>query len=115
MSIDLGVSEYLTLKTVHRIQNIWAEFAVQISGFNSSRLGKTMPLSGHSSIGSIRTLTQLPSGVPPPTTESNKGGSVPVISQKPGMAFTSEYTQNITLQYQVKDPKDKPTTPYLQH
>ncbi|GFV81697.1 hypothetical protein TNCV_1703531 [Trichonephila clavipes] len=51
-------------------------------------VGKTRPLPGHSSIGSIRTRKQLRSGVPPPTTESNKRGSVPVIWQTPGMALT---------------------------
>ncbi|GFW28286.1 hypothetical protein TNCV_4639531 [Trichonephila clavipes] len=44
-------------------------------------LGNTRPLPGHSSIGSINTLKKLHPGVPPPTTESNKGGSVPVIWQ----------------------------------
>ncbi|GFU56765.1 uncharacterized protein TNCV_4041681 [Trichonephila clavipes] len=52
-------------------------------------LDKTRPLPGHSSIGSIRTRTQLRSGVPPPTTEFNKEGSVPVIwPKKPGTAPT---------------------------
>ncbi|GFT30257.1 hypothetical protein TNCV_3467101 [Trichonephila clavipes] len=31
---------------------------------------------------------QLHPGVPPPTTESNKGGSVPVIWQNPSSALT---------------------------
>ncbi|GFX45780.1 uncharacterized protein TNCV_934191 [Trichonephila clavipes] len=52
------------------------------------RLGNTRPLPWHSSIGSIYTRKKLHPGVPPPTTESNKGGSVPVIWQKPGMALT---------------------------
>ncbi|GFW25088.1 hypothetical protein TNCV_3155911 [Trichonephila clavipes] len=47
-----------------------------------SWLGKTRPLPGHSSIGSINTRTEFHPGVPTPTTESNKGGSVPVIRQK---------------------------------
>ncbi|GFY32573.1 hypothetical protein TNCV_673281 [Trichonephila clavipes] len=44
-------------------------------------LGKTRPLPGHSSIGSISTRKKLHPGVPPPTTESSKGGSVPAIWQ----------------------------------
>ncbi|GFW62067.1 uncharacterized protein TNCV_1684981 [Trichonephila clavipes] len=51
------------------------------------RLGKTRPLPGHSSIGSINTRTKLHPGVPPPTTESNKGGSVPGIWQSPGLTL----------------------------
>ncbi|PRD33166.1 UNVERIFIED_CONTAM: hypothetical protein NCL1_18247 [Trichonephila clavipes] len=51
-------------------------------------LGKTRPLPGHSSIGSISTRKKLHPGVPPLTTETNKGGSVPVIWQKPGTALT---------------------------
>ncbi|GFX02642.1 hypothetical protein TNCV_3869791 [Trichonephila clavipes] len=45
------------------------------------KLGNTRPLPGHSSIGSINTRNKLHSGVHPPTTESNKGGSVSVIWQ----------------------------------
>ncbi|GFV44731.1 hypothetical protein TNCV_3741 [Trichonephila clavipes] len=45
------------------------------------RLGKTRPLPGHRSFESINTRKKLHPGVPPPTTESNKGGSVPVIWQ----------------------------------
>ncbi|GFU35421.1 hypothetical protein TNCV_3641161 [Trichonephila clavipes] len=45
-------------------------------------LDKTRPLLGHSSIGSISTRKKLHPAVPPPTTESNKGGSVKVIWQK---------------------------------
>ncbi|GFV69727.1 hypothetical protein TNCV_1348801 [Trichonephila clavipes] len=45
------------------------------------RLGNTRPLPGHSSIGSINTRETFHPGVPPPTTESNKGGSVSVIWQ----------------------------------
>ncbi|GFY33339.1 hypothetical protein TNCV_1897911 [Trichonephila clavipes] len=45
------------------------------------RLGNTRPLPGHISIGSINTRKNLHPGVSPPTTESNKGGSVPVIWQ----------------------------------
>ncbi|GFS65364.1 hypothetical protein TNCV_2451751 [Trichonephila clavipes] len=45
------------------------------------KLGKMRPLPGHSSIGSISTRKKLHPGVPPPTTESNKGGSVPAIWQ----------------------------------
>ncbi|GFV29894.1 hypothetical protein TNCV_657231 [Trichonephila clavipes] len=45
------------------------------------RLGNTRPLPGHSSIGSISTRKNLHPGVTPPTTKSNKGGSVPVIWQ----------------------------------
>ncbi|GFV16192.1 uncharacterized protein TNCV_3379561 [Trichonephila clavipes] len=52
------------------------------------RLGETRSLPGHSSIGSISARKQLQSGVPPPTTESNKEGSVPVIWQIPGTALT---------------------------
>ncbi|GFS96987.1 uncharacterized protein TNCV_4178451 [Trichonephila clavipes] len=44
------------------------------------RLGNTRPLPWHSRLGSI-CAKKLHSGVPPPTTESNKGGSVPVIWQ----------------------------------
>ncbi|GFS67523.1 uncharacterized protein TNCV_1419951 [Trichonephila clavipes] len=53
-----------------------------------SELDNTRPLPGHSSIGSINTRRKLHPGVPPPTTESNQGGSVPVIWQKPGTALT---------------------------
>ncbi|GFS90519.1 hypothetical protein TNCV_4097211 [Trichonephila clavipes] len=80
-----------------------------------SWLGKTRPLSGHSSIGSINTRTELHPSVPPPTTESNKGGSVPVIWQKTRHGAYLEYTQNIMLQHQGEDPSVKPDTPYLQH
>ncbi|GFV46494.1 hypothetical protein TNCV_3233811 [Trichonephila clavipes] len=45
------------------------------------KLGKTRPLPVHSSIGSINTRKKLHPGVPPPTTESNKGDSVLVIWQ----------------------------------
>ncbi|GFW20863.1 hypothetical protein TNCV_1050841 [Trichonephila clavipes] len=45
------------------------------------RLGNTRPLPWHSSIGSIYTRKKLHPGVAPLTTESNKGGSVPVIGQ----------------------------------
>ncbi|GFV49483.1 hypothetical protein TNCV_4544661 [Trichonephila clavipes] len=45
------------------------------------RLGKTRPLAGPSSIGSISRRIQLRSGMPPSTTESNKGKSMPVIWQ----------------------------------
>ncbi|GFX69635.1 hypothetical protein TNCV_1770041 [Trichonephila clavipes] len=67
------------------------------------RLGKARPLSGHSSIGSIYTRKTLHPGVPPSTTESNKGGSVPVIWQTRHRAYL-EYTQNIMLQHQSEDP-----------
>ncbi|GFU53021.1 hypothetical protein TNCV_4853701 [Trichonephila clavipes] len=46
------------------------------------RFVNTRPLPWHSRLGSICGKKQLHSGVPPPTTESNKGGSVPVIWQK---------------------------------
>ncbi|GFS95825.1 hypothetical protein TNCV_2259071 [Trichonephila clavipes] len=42
----------------------------------------SLPVPGNGSIGSISTRENLRSGVPPPTTESNKGSSVPVIWQK---------------------------------
>ncbi|GFU35836.1 hypothetical protein TNCV_2900571 [Trichonephila clavipes] len=74
-----------------------------------------LPLPGHSSIGSINMRTELHPGVPPPTTESNKGGSMPVIWQKPGTGAYLKYTQNIMLQHQGEDPTGKPDTPYLQH
>ncbi|GFU09874.1 hypothetical protein TNCV_784241 [Trichonephila clavipes] len=45
------------------------------------RVGNTRPLPGHSSIGYINIRKKLHPGVPPRTTESNKGGSVPVIWQ----------------------------------
>ncbi|GFW43776.1 hypothetical protein TNCV_4771251 [Trichonephila clavipes] len=45
------------------------------------RLGNTRPLPWHSRLGSICAKKHLRSGVRPPTTESNKGGSVPVIWQ----------------------------------
>ncbi|GFT62002.1 hypothetical protein TNCV_3811781 [Trichonephila clavipes] len=70
------------------------------------RLGKTRPLPGHSSIESISTRKNLRSGVPPPTTESNKRGSVPVIWQKTRNGAYLEYTQNIMLQHQGEDPTD---------
>ncbi|GFV09641.1 hypothetical protein TNCV_2937521 [Trichonephila clavipes] len=73
------------------------------------------PLPGHSSIGSINTRTELHPGVPPPTTESNKGGSVPVDWQKTRHGAYLKYTQNIMLQHQGEDPTGKPDTPYLQH
>ncbi|GFW25073.1 uncharacterized protein TNCV_3155761 [Trichonephila clavipes] len=79
------------------------------------RLGKTRPLPGHSSIGSINTRKKLHPGVPPPTTESNKGGSVPVIWQKTRHGAYLKYSQNIVLQHQGEDPTGKPDTPYLQH
>ncbi|GFV80724.1 hypothetical protein TNCV_4618861 [Trichonephila clavipes] len=46
-------------------------------------VGKTRPLPGHSSIGSICTRKHFRPGVHPLTTESNKGGSVSVIWQIP--------------------------------
>ncbi|GFX53841.1 retrovirus-related Pol polyprotein from transposon 412 [Trichonephila clavipes] len=45
------------------------------------RLDNTRPLPGHSIFGSINTRRKLHPGAPPPTMESNKGGSVPVIWQ----------------------------------
>ncbi|GFV90645.1 hypothetical protein TNCV_2223611 [Trichonephila clavipes] len=50
---SLRVSESVTLKTAQMIRNVWMDFAVQITSFSSSRLGKTRPLPGHSSIASI--------------------------------------------------------------
>ncbi|GFS93545.1 hypothetical protein TNCV_87181 [Trichonephila clavipes] len=44
-----------------------------------ARLGNTRPLPWHSRLGSISVEKKIHSGVPLPTTESNKGGSVPVI------------------------------------
>ncbi|GFX99996.1 uncharacterized protein TNCV_1340951 [Trichonephila clavipes] len=61
---------------------------VRAAIISMSELGNTRPLTGHSSNGSINTRRKLHPGVPPPTTESNKGGSVPVIWQKPGTALT---------------------------
>ncbi|GFW97095.1 hypothetical protein TNCV_2697171 [Trichonephila clavipes] len=75
------------------------------------RLGNTRPLPWHSRLGSICAKKHLHSGVPPPTTESNKGGSVPVIWQTRHGAYL-EYTQNIMLQHQGEDPTGKPDTPY---
>ncbi|GFT03142.1 hypothetical protein TNCV_3610281 [Trichonephila clavipes] len=54
--------------------------------------------------------TELHPGVPPPTTESNKGGSVPVIWQKTRHGAYLKYTQNIMLQHQGEDPTGKPDT-----
>ncbi|GFU96961.1 hypothetical protein TNCV_3319241 [Trichonephila clavipes] len=79
------------------------------------RLGKTRPLPGHSSIGSISMRKHLRSGMPPPTTESNKGRSVPVIWQKTRHGAYLQYTQNTILQHQSEDSTGKPDTPYLQH
>ncbi|GFX10671.1 hypothetical protein TNCV_147131 [Trichonephila clavipes] len=78
------------------------------------RLGETRPLPGHISIGSIYTRKELHPGVSPPTTESNKGGSVPVIWQTRHGPYL-EYTQNVMLQHQGEDPTGKPDTLYLQH
>ncbi|GFX71015.1 hypothetical protein TNCV_2706181 [Trichonephila clavipes] len=75
------------------------------------RVGNTRPLLGHSSIGSIKTRTPLRSGVPPPTMESNKGGSL----AKTRHGAYLEYTQNLVLQHQGEDPTGQPDTPYLQH
>ncbi|GFT17578.1 hypothetical protein TNCV_4032481 [Trichonephila clavipes] len=47
--------------------------------------------------------TELHPGVPPPTTESNKGGSVPVIWQNQARRLP-EVHQNIMLQHQGEDP-----------
>ncbi|GFU90498.1 hypothetical protein TNCV_2574311 [Trichonephila clavipes] len=58
---------------------------------------------------------KLHSGVPPPTTESSNGGSVPVIWQKTRHGAYLEYTQNIVLLHQGDDPTGRPDTPYLQH
>ncbi|GFX83467.1 hypothetical protein TNCV_324161 [Trichonephila clavipes] len=43
-------------------------------------------------------------GVPPPTTDPNKGGSVPVIWKKSRHGAYLEYTQNIVLQHLDEDP-----------
>ncbi|GFV94596.1 hypothetical protein TNCV_3826631 [Trichonephila clavipes] len=80
------------------------------------RLGNTRPLQWHSRLGSICVgKKNLHFGVPPPTTESNKGDSVPVIWQKTRHGTYLEYTQNIMLQHQGEDPTGKPDTPYLHH
>ncbi|GFW68736.1 hypothetical protein TNCV_3639511 [Trichonephila clavipes] len=50
-------------------------------------MGIKRPLPGHIIFGSIR-VRRLPSGVPPPTTEYNKRGSVPVIGHRPDTALT---------------------------
>ncbi|GFX80424.1 hypothetical protein TNCV_177631 [Trichonephila clavipes] len=78
-------------------------------------VGNTWPLPGHSIFGSINTRKKLRPGVPPPITESYKGGSVPVIWQKTRHGAYLEYTQNIMLQHQDEDPTGKPDTPYPQH
>ncbi|GFY21124.1 hypothetical protein TNCV_3991681 [Trichonephila clavipes] len=84
-------------REVFECPNLWhlkqrREFAIS----SMFRLGKTRPLSGYSSIGSISTRKHLRSGVPPPTTESNKRGSVPVIcnvsSGTPKRGITSRLT-----------------------
>ncbi|GFU68801.1 hypothetical protein TNCV_2576621 [Trichonephila clavipes] len=54
---------------------------VLIAILSKLSLGNTRPLPWHSRLGSICVKKNLHSGVPPPTTESNKGGSVPVIWQ----------------------------------
>ncbi|GFY18083.1 hypothetical protein TNCV_3385741 [Trichonephila clavipes] len=74
-------------------------------------LGKTRPLLGRSSIGSIRTRAELRSGVPPPTTESNERGSVLVIWQKTRHGTYLDYTQNISLQHQGEDQTGKRAPP----
>ncbi|GFU03119.1 hypothetical protein TNCV_2911761 [Trichonephila clavipes] len=72
------------------------------------RAGNTRPLPWHSSIGSISTKTTS-SWRALPTTESNKGGSVPVIWQNQ-VRRLPEYTQNIMLQHQNEDPTGNPAT-----
>ncbi|GFT76725.1 hypothetical protein TNCV_335871 [Trichonephila clavipes] len=57
--------------------------------------------------------TELHPGVPPPTTESNKGGSVPVIWQKTRHGAYLKYTQNIMLQHQGEDPTGINPTPLI--
>ncbi|GFT51000.1 hypothetical protein TNCV_2585961 [Trichonephila clavipes] len=79
------------------------------------KLSKTRPLTGHSSIGSINTCRKLHPGVPPLTTESNKGGSVPVIWQNQARRLPEVHPESIVLQHQGEDPTGKPDTPYLQH
>ncbi|GFU59802.1 hypothetical protein TNCV_4343571 [Trichonephila clavipes] len=74
-----------------------------------ARLGNTRPLPWHSRLGSVSVEKKLHSGVPPPTTESNKGGSVPVIWQKTRHGAYLEYIQNIMLQHQGEDPTGNPT------
>ncbi|GFW90166.1 hypothetical protein TNCV_1789871 [Trichonephila clavipes] len=70
---SLRMSEPLALKTAQRIRNAWANFAIK--AFTRAQLTWIH-----------RRETQLNSGVPPPTTESNKGGQgMPVIWQKPDM------------------------------
>ncbi|GFX56001.1 uncharacterized protein TNCV_1953211 [Trichonephila clavipes] len=65
------------------------------------RLGNTRPLPGHSCIGSIRTRTFLRFSVPPPTTESNKGDSVPASGKNQAWRLPGVHPE---LQLQGEDP-----------
>ncbi|GFU13099.1 RNase H domain-containing protein [Trichonephila clavipes] len=67
------------------------------------RLGNTRPLPWYCSIGSIYTRKKLHPGVPPPTTEFNKG-DICRSSGKTRHGAYLEYTQNIVLQHQGEDP-----------
>ncbi|GFV45040.1 hypothetical protein TNCV_907871 [Trichonephila clavipes] len=76
------------------------------------RLGKTRPLPGNSSIGSIKTRTRLRSGVPP-RVQHERQCAGHLANTRHGAYL--EYTQNKVIQHQGEDPTGKPATPYLQH
>ncbi|GFT50991.1 hypothetical protein TNCV_2585891 [Trichonephila clavipes] len=58
------------------------------------KLSKTRPLPRHNNIGSLNTRRKLHPGVPPPTTESNKGASVPVIWQNQARRLPEIYPES---------------------
>ncbi|GFX07756.1 hypothetical protein TNCV_4160251 [Trichonephila clavipes] len=78
------------------------------------KLGKTRPLPGYSSIGSISTKT---------TSSWHASTRHGVLQRRQCASQLTivrhdaylDYTQNIVLQHKGEDPKDKPDTPYLQH
>ncbi|GFU09878.1 hypothetical protein TNCV_784281 [Trichonephila clavipes] len=131
---SLRVSEPLALETEQRIRNDFRFRGGQRSGseitprddfsdlcgveiLSTLRVGNTRPLPGHSSIGYINIRKKLHPGVPPRTTESNKGGSVPVIWQNqarrlPGVhpehsATTTGQGSNGSVVWTGKEGKEK--------
>ncbi|GFT22856.1 hypothetical protein TNCV_1856841 [Trichonephila clavipes] len=77
-------------------------------------MGNTRPLSRHSCIGSIS--ARKPSSWHASTHHGvQQGRQCASHLAKTRHGTYLEYTQNIVLQHQGKDPTGKPATPYLQH
>ncbi|GFV17963.1 hypothetical protein TNCV_2316691 [Trichonephila clavipes] len=99
--------------TVHSYLRISNKNLVLIAILSKLSLGNTRLLPWHSRLGSI-CVKNLHSGVPPPTTESNRS-SVPVIWQNQARRLPEVHPEYNATQHQGEDPTGKPDTPYPQH